>query len=134
MDQLVQSQMPVTPEKAAFLLLKRALPEFAPSATASLSQDSGQVFISTGGDTFKLPLNAALLVIGERAISGRILGLATARKAASCDAESCYRAALGIVEKLLRDRRNSPEIRAALQVMQGSLNCALHFSTIDRAA
>lgn len=134
MDHVVQSQMPVTPEKAAFLLLKRALPEFAPHATASLSQAPGHVFISTGGESFRLPLNVALLIIGERAVASRFLGLATSGNAASREVQASYRAALGMVEHLIHDRRNSPEIRSALQVMQGSLNCALHFSTVDRAA
>lgn len=134
MDQLVQSQMPVTPDKAAFLLLKRALPEFAPYATASLSAVPGYVSVAIGRETFRLALNVALTIIGERRITGRILGLATSGKSTPRDVEACYRAALGMVEHLLHDGRNSLQIRSALQVMQGSLTCALHFSSVDQAA
>lgn len=134
MDQAVQSQMPISPEKATFLLLKRALPEFAPKVTAALSPAPGYVSISAGAETLTIALHVALLIIGERDISDRIVSLATSAKSRPDDIEVCYRASLGMIERLLQDGRNSPEIRSALQVMQGALICALHFSSVDQAA
>lgn len=115
--------MIVKPEDAAFLMLKRVLPDIARGATPARSSYRGHVALEVDGLWLELPIRSAVILVTDLHADRDAFVSAAIRaaKISSRDLKAEFRDALVEIQQRLRRRHPSPQMLASLDVLRGAI-------------
>lgn len=129
----------VTPEDAAFYLVKRTLAELPQPAIISRSGQPGAAGVATFvaiGVRFEVPMSQAVTAVSAAATTGKLavkaLAAVSGRRVVDPDVE--YRETLRVIDVMLSGAEVSLEVLRGLSVLRGAIATRLTVSSLCMAA